>query len=322
MDSKLSTTRVGTVHPGSPTRRLTRAVTDHGASASTAALPGSENLSGKTLGTFRLLKWLAQGGAGTVYAASNPRFKNLLAVKILHAEKMANKKDVAGMTNEYEIGRSLSHPGILKYIDFGTYEGRPFMVMEMFPGRAFNALRRTPDGAKAVRRREREIFTQMAEIVNYLHQQKVIHRDLKPDNFMVDLEHNQLKLIDFSVSERMTGLFRQLFTFGRTIIGTPSYMSPEHIEKKAPAPAMDIYSFGVMLFEHFAGRPPFVAATQNALLTQVLDVPAPKLSKFNPDVSPELEQLVARMLSKKPDERPVSMAHFINTFNRIKLYND
>ncbi|MBP5232039.1 MAG: serine/threonine protein kinase [Planctomycetes bacterium] len=305
------------------TRRMNTTRRTSTATSTTVVIARSEDLSGKMLGGYRLTQRLAQGGSGAIYTAQNPRYKAPVAVKIIHAENAKKKKDVEGLTREYEMGRSLSHPGILKYYDFGNYSGRPFMVMEYFPGRTFTALYRGAETCKAVRRREREIFTQMAEIVNYLHGQKIVHLDLKPDNFMLDLEGNQLKLLDFSVSERVQSSFRALFSFGgRDIVGTPTYMSPEHIEKKRPQPAMDIYSFGVMLYEYFAGRPPFVGATQNAVLNQILQTPPPPLSRFNPGVSQELEQLVNRMLAKKPEARPVSMGHFINTFNRIHLYRE
>jgi serine/threonine-protein kinase len=335
--ARMSSGKNNVDHKGfDPSLALSTRSTGSDSRTGTTAVTGVDDLTGRIFDNYRITKRIAMGGAGTVYRAQNLKYKFPLAVKIMHVEKAANKKDVAACEQEYEIGRALHHPGILQYLDFGRFEGRPYIVMDYFDGSPLAKVWRDAKAAPAFRFYAKDFFIQLADIVATLHRAGIIHRDIKPGNFLAlyDRESGEpgerkilegkewrFKLIDFSVSARVpTGLLKW-FGGSKEIVGTPTYMSPEQIQKKAPSPSMDIYSFGVMMFEFFTGRLPFAGTNQNELLNLILQKAPPPLSKYCPDVTNDLEQLVSRMLAKIPEMRPPSMEQLINMLRRMEMFS-
>lgn len=279
-----------------------------------------EDLTGKQLGKYRLVQRIAQGGAGTVYKARTAEDKFSFAVKILNPELDA-KKFTGPMEKEYEICKELRNQRILKYFDLSTYDNRPFFVMEYFDGDSVAKLLKNEEKARMLQARAHDIVQHMAEAVAYIHLQGIIHRDIKADNFLYSEEKQDVKLIDYSTAVRAHRGVLSLLNFTKpAIVGTPSYMAPEQIDRKRPAVSADIYSFGAMLFEIFAGRPPFTGSNQNELLSKILKTPAPQLNRFNSDISMDFNNLVKNMLAKSPEQRPHSMEHFLSAFTRTPIF--
>lgn len=279
-----------------------------------------ENLTGRQVGRYRLVQRIAQGGMGTVYKARTAADKISFAVKILN-EELDARKYTGAMEKEYRTCQELRNQRILKYFDYNTHEGRPYFVMEYYEGEPLGKLLKNEESARMLRSRAHVVVRHMAEAVAYIHLQGVIHRDIKADNFLYNAERQDVKLIDFSTAVRAHRGILSLFNFTKpAIVGTPSYMAPEQITRQRPTISADIYSFGAMLFEMFAGRPPFTGSSQNAVLNQILQTPAPQLKRFNPDVSPEFNNLVKNMLAKNVEQRPHSMEHFLNTFSRLSVF--
>lgn len=279
-----------------------------------------ENLTGKQVGRYRLVQRIAQGGMGTVYKARTAAEKFSFAVKILNDELDA-RKHTGAMEKEYKICKELRNQRILKYFDYNTHEGRPYFVMEYYEGDCLGKLLKNEETAETLRARAHELVQHMAEAVAYMHLQGVIHRDIKADNFLYSMERRDVKLIDFSTAVRAHRGILSLLNFTKpAIVGTPSYMAPEQITRQRPTIAADIYSFGAMLFEMFAGRPPFTGGNQNELLNRILQSPAPQLNRFNPDVSMDFNKLVKNMLAKNAEQRPHSMEHFLSTLSRIPIF--
>lgn len=285
-------------------------------------LPRVKALIGKQIESYRIASHIATGGVGNVYRANSPKYQFRLAVKILKSERKTDKQAAADIGREFEICKNLHHAGILKYLDFGTYQMRPYLVMEYFSGTSIKKLLKDEEEKKHIQGRSNEIIKLMAEIVEYLHSKNIVHRDIKADNFLYDPKSHAVKLIDFStaVSSKQSVTSFLDFMKKQPIVGTPSYIAPEQIERKSPTPSIDIYSFGAMLFEIFAGQPPFVSEDQNELLNMVLQSPPPLLRKINPDVTMDFSQLVNNMLNKDPDARPLSMTHFLSTFSKISVF--
>lgn len=279
-----------------------------------------DDLTGKQLGKYRLVQRIAQGGAGTVYKARTAEDKFSFAIKVLNPELDA-KKFTAPMAKEFDLCKSLRNQRILKYFEFNMFEDRPYFVMEYFEGDSLGKLLKNEESARMLQARAHQIVQHMAEAVAYIHLQGVVHRDIKADNFLYSAEKQDVKLIDFSTAINARRGVLSFLSFGKqAIVGTPSYMAPEQINRKRPTPAADIYSFGAMLFEIFVGRPPFTASTQNELLTKILQSPAPQMNRFNPDVSIDFNNLVRNMLAKNPEQRPHSMEHFLSAFVRTPIF--
>lgn len=285
------------------------------------AVTAVEDLTGKQIGKYRLVSRIAQGGAGMVYKVRTASLKFPLALKLLHSELATKKKHVVEMEKEYALCKGLRNKRLLKYFDGGSYEGRPYLVMEYFESETIAKIIKDEQRVRQFRARAHDIVQHMAEAVVYIHLQGIIHRDIKADNFLYNEEKNDIKLIDFSTAVNAHRGIVSLLDFRKpAIVGTPSYMAPEQIKRHRPAISADIYSFGAMLFEIFAGRPPFTGKNQNEVMTKVLKSPPPKLSKYNTQVSPAFETLVRNMLAKNPDQRPHSMEHFLSSFTRTPVF--
>jgi serine/threonine protein kinase len=168
------------------------------------------------------------------------------------------------------------------------------------------------------------LFEQMAESLKYIHRKGILHRDVKPDNFLADLSQAKttgaLKLIDFSIAqkEKKAGLM-SAFTRNK-VQGTRSYMSPEQITGRHIDVRADIYSLGCVMFELVCRRLPFTAATPDELLQKHLSAPAPSMLPFNNDVTPDFNALVMSMLAKKRDDRPESMTTVLARLKATRMF--
>jgi serine/threonine protein kinase len=164
-----------------------------------------------------------------------------------------------------------------------------------------------------------KIVQQAAAGLAYVHQQGLIHRDVKPNNFLVDAEGNA-KLIDFALAERTAGFFGRMFHRQSKVQGTRSYMSPEQIRRACLDSRADIYSFGCMVHELIAGKPPFTGTTEGELLNKHLRSHPPALEGINRNVTSEFSKLVLRSLAKKPEARPESMDAFLEEMRAKSIF--
>jgi serine/threonine-protein kinase len=198
---------------------------------------------------------------------------------------------------EAEIGRTLHHPNIVRILERGDVDGVPYFTMELVPGETLQGqLQR--EGALEPRVATR-IVVQIAEALDYAHLKGVVHRDLKPSNVMV-LPDGTVKVMDYGIARvrRFEGL-----TLTGAFLGSPDYIAPEAIEGRHTDGRSDLYALGVLFFEALTGRRPFVAETPFAILRKHLTEAPPAPTSLKPDLPPDLERIVLRLLSKAPEDR-------------------
>jgi serine/threonine-protein kinase len=175
--------------------------------------------------------------------------------------------------------------------------------------------RQDPD---RIKKYHQQIIEQAAEGLGHLHEVGWVHRDVKPDNFLLD-EDGTLKLIDFAIAQKMKKKGWGLLSKKNAVQGTRSYMAPEQIRGDSVDARADIYRLGCVIFEIFSGRLPFTGNTADELLTKHLRAPVPSVAAFCDDVTPEFAKLVARMMAKKAEARPESMGKFRTELDNIRI---
>jgi serine/threonine protein kinase len=227
------------------------------------------------------------------------------------------RAQIANLRHEYTVGRSLKHDSVIRTDDFGTEDGLAYLVMEYCS---------SPNMKQWIRHHEDDVgrfvsvvVDDAADAIGYFHDQGWVHRDIKPDNFLVS-ENGSVKLIDFSIARRERGWLGRLFDGRSKRQGTMSYMSPEQIRNKTQDKRSDIYSFGCMIYELICGRPPFTAANPKDLLNKHLKSPVPSLKPTNGEVSSDFASAVKRLLAKDPAVRPQSMHEVQKLLNRTAVF--
>ena len=241
------------------------------------------------------------GGMGQIYRARDRRGGSLVALKVMHD---AERLELERFAREAQVLATLAHPGIVRYIDSGiTAEGEPYLVMEWLSGETLSArLQRTQltvTEALALGRR-------VASALEAIHRGGVVHRDIKPSNlFLRDTSIDKVALIDFAMARR--ALPDNKLTVTGTMLGTPGYIAPEQVYNVPNLDGRaDIFSLGCVLYRCISGRAPFRGPDALRMLLNGTAEQLPRLREFRPSIPRELDDLVARMLSRDPEDRPAS----------------
>ncbi len=258
---------------------------------------------GDTLDHYRLEATVARSGMSTLYKATDLRDGRQVAIKVPHAEMESDPILLERFKREQEIGQELDHPGIVKTFD-GEERSRLYMVIEWVDGRLLRAL--LNEKHKLPIDRAEIITLGICDALDYMHKHGVVHRDLKPENVMVD-EWNRIKLIDFGIAMKEDAR-RLTFAGPSPLLGTPDYISPEQVKGQRGDQRSDIYALGAMLYEMLTGQPPFSGSNPLAVMNErVLNDPKPA-SKLNPEISPQLQEILYRALERDPRHRYATAA--------------
>jgi len=258
---------------------------------------------GDTLDHYRLDAEVARSGMSTLFRATDLNSSRPVAVKIPHAEMEADPILLERFRREEEIGQEIDHPGVVKTYD-GEQRSRRYMVIEWVDGRLLRAIlneRGLDEERKLPIGRAVHIAVQICEALDNLHKHGVVHRDLKPENIMVCAD-DRIKIIDFGIAMKEDA--RRITHADITpALGTPDYISPEQVKGQRGDQRSDVYALGVMLYEMLTGQPPFTGPNPLAVMNErVLNDPQPA-RELNPDISPELEEILFRALERDPRHR-------------------
>lgn len=253
-------------------------------------------------GRYRLLRRIGSGGMADVWLAEDPHLQRRVALKILHRRFAQDAEFIERFRREAEAAAGLQHPNIVAVFDRGEHEGSYYIAMQYVPGRSLKAAidsGLTPKEAV-------DLIRQVLEAARFAHRHGVVHRDLKPQNVIVDAEGKAM-VTDFGIAKAGASEVTQV----GVVMGTPHYISPEQAQGTEVTASSDLYSIGVMLYEALAGRVPFDGDSGVAVaMKQVSQTPRPP-SSFNPRVSPALDAVAMRALKKSPSERFQSADGFI-----------
>src|SRR6059058_2219041 len=257
---------------------------------------------GQQCGNYRLVSLLGHGGYAEVYLGQHVRFNQQAAIKVLHAH--LSGVEAEHFQQEAETIATLAHPSIVRVLDFDVQEGVPFLVIDYAPNGTLR--QRYPKGSLIPLPIIISSIKQVAAALQYAHDKKYIHRDVKPENMLIG-QHQEVLLSDFGIAT-IAHSTSSLSTSAEGTSGTLAYMAPEQIEGH-PRPASDQYALGVVVYEWLCGERPFEGSVSE-LIAQQLSMPPLPLRERMPTIPPEVEQVVLRALAKDPKARFASVKDF------------
>ncbi|MGH7144249.1 MAG: serine/threonine protein kinase [Planctomycetota bacterium] len=270
-------------------------------------------------GPYRLIRKIGRGGVGDVYQAEDLETHHCGILKRLHREIMDQPGARKRFAFEMEIGRLLRHPNLVAVRECGEVAGRQFIFMEEVSGPSLRRLLQGSAPWEVTTQGLLEALEQVAKGIAFAHRNGIVHGDLKPENMLFH-SLRQPVVIDFGLAHRGEAPppIKTAGEIGATgyLMGTPMYMPPETIAARRGGltPAGDVYSFGVMLYEVLAGRPPFLLEVGGArqaavmkLIEQVVNETPPPIRSLRPEVAEAWDDLCQRCLQKKPAKRPASL---------------
>jgi serine/threonine protein kinase len=258
----------------------------------------SEFHPGDQLDHYRIDGLVARSGMASIFRGTDVRDGRAVAIKVPHPEMEADPVLFDRFKREEDIGRKLDHPGVVRVYN-DEERSRRYMVLEWVDGRllrqVLNEQKKLPQD-RAIR-----ITLALCKALDYIHSQGVVHRDLKPENIMIG-PNDQVKLIDFGIAAN-AGSRRLTFAKLTEAMGTPDYISPEQVKGKRGDARSDIYSLGIMFYEMLTGKVPFTGPNPFVIMNErLLNNPIPP-REVNPEISPQLQEIIYRALERDPNKR-------------------
>jgi serine/threonine protein kinase len=265
---------------------------------------------GQTINNYLLERKLGEGSMGKVFLARHNRIDRVVAIKILHKNLFANETIRNRFKNEANALIKLEHPNIVKIFDYLEQDDFACLIVEYIEGITLDGYISKYSGplpdAKAT-----TILSDVLDAVQYAHENKIFHRDIKPGNIMVSREGRNVKIMDFGIAKFSSNTAAPNVTQINTQLGTPFYMSPEQVKGLTYSASSDIYSLGVTLFEMATGKCPYMGIkTLFELHSKIVSEPLPPTNLYYPDVSLKLQEAIKIATNKIPENRFKSCNEF------------
>ncbi len=262
---------------------------------------------GKRIGPYEIIEEIGKGGMATVYRAYQPNLDRYVAVKIIHRAIALDAASLERFQREARLLTRLVHPHLLPIYDYNAEHDPPYIVMRYLDS---GTLKGIIDKGTLPHEEIIHMLRQLASALDYAHRNNVIHRDIKPSNVMLDQDGNAF-LTDFGIARTIEA--GQDMTQSGFALGTPGYMSPEQgmgvdgLNSRA-----DIYSLGIMTFQMLTGKMPYTGETPLSIIFKHISNPIPDINTFDPNLSPETNAVMARVLAKQPEDRYETATEFVD----------
>jgi len=267
---------------------------------------------GEQLDHYQIERLVSRSGMASIFEGTDLRSGQKVAIKIPHPEMESDPVLFERFQREEEIGVKLHHPNVMKVYPNDGRSGN-YMVMEWVSGRLLREV--ITESGKMPTDRAVRIVMQICHALEHIHSNGVIHRDLKPENIMID-EHDHIKIIDFGISAN-AGARRITFAKFSDTMGTPDYISPEQVKGGRGDARSDVYAVGVMLYEILTGSVPFKGPSPFAIMNdRLVNNPVPP-RVLNPELSPQIQEVLYRAMEKNPRNRYHSARDFAHDLEHL-----
>ncbi|MGA7836545.1 MAG: protein kinase, partial [Ignavibacteriaceae bacterium] len=274
-------------------------------------------MTGETILHYKIIEKLGEGGMGEVFKAQDTKLDRFVALKFLPSSLTTDEEQKARFIQEAKTASAMNHPNICTIYSIEEYENKDgskqlFIAMEFVDGETLK------DKKDSISEKQKlEISVQVAEGLAAAHEKGIVHRDIKPENIMIRKD-GIAQVMDFGLAKLYADKNVSRLTKVGTTVGTLGYMSPEQVQGLDVDHRSDIFSFGVILYELFAGESPFKGMHETAIMYEIVNVDAPPLSTINHNFDPELDRVILECLEKDKDERCQSAKELAKDLKKIK----
>jgi serine/threonine-protein kinase len=267
---------------------------------------------GETILHYKILEKLGEGGMGTVYKAQDTKLDRFVALKFLSSSITVSEDDKSRFIQEAKAASAMNHPNVCTIYDIQDYENQLFIVMEFIDGKTLKDKKGSLSEKQIL-----EIGIQVAEGLSAAHEKGIVHRDIKPENIMIRKD-GIAQIMDFGLAKLHSNTEGSRLTKVGTTMGTMGYMSPEQVQGLDVDHRSDIFSFGVVLYEMFAGDSPFKGMHETAIMYEIVNVEAPPISTVKEGIDLELDEIILECLEKDKDDRYQSAKELAKNLRKIK----
>ncbi|OQY90406.1 MAG: hypothetical protein B6D38_03695 [Anaerolineae bacterium UTCFX1] len=266
------------------------------------------DLVGRTIGRYHILEQLGEGGMAVVYKALDMRLQRQVAIKVILPQRQFSPNSLKRFEREARALAQLSHPNIVKILDYGEQDNQPYLVMEYLSGGTLKQHMERQNGKALEWRAAAKLLIPIASALAAAHQQNIIHRDIKPSNILLTTDGHPM-LSDFGIAKILDNEDTTDLTASGIGIGTPQYMAPEQGLGQVDTRS-DIYALGTVYYEMVTGRLPYRADTPMAVMLKKTTEPLPRPQKFVPSLPDSVEGVLLTALSRNPSHRYQTMVDF------------